>query len=89
MYAADISHCSDQATACTTGVEFLVGIGHSFRYGVRTVPGITRIPKAGLADGFDGACPNFLYISEQILSPPHGNFEGQNKVLETSIITIN
>jgi hypothetical protein len=86
MYATDISYCSDQATAYTAGVQFLVGIGHSFFYFFRNVPGIARNPMAGLADRSNVACQSFPYISKQILSPAHGNFEEQIKVLEIKVL---
>ena len=41
---------SEQTTASTAGVEFLVGIWDYFRYRVHTVPGFIRTLKAGLAD---------------------------------------
>jgi len=47
--------------------------------------GATQLPIPGLAKGFEGACPNCLQISKKILSRAHGNFEAQNKVLDSSI----
>jgi hypothetical protein len=50
-------------------------------YGVRTVTGNTRTPKAGLADLTNGAYPKFLLFSEKKnLSSACRNFEEQNKV---------
>jgi len=43
-----------------------------------------------LANLFEGACPNFLHIKKKKnLLYANGNFEEQNKVLESSPIIIN
>ena len=40
---------------------------------------------AGLANIFEGACPNFPLKFEEIFSRARGDFGEQNKILESSI----
>ena len=47
-----------------------------------------RTYRLGLANVFCGRMPKLPITFEEILSPAHGNFEEQNKALESSMIII-